>query len=238
MWFGGLTLRIQNYPASGPSPFGGHATLGDGLVSYWKLDEANSTRFDSVVATGNDLTDNNTVASAAGIQGDAASFVAANNESLTSATLAVTGLPEFTVAQWIKLPASATNGEVTFVEWNFNSTFKYACHISRPAFSNSIRVYAHTQDGSPADMQSSVSYPDDLAWHLVIAWYDGAYHISLDGGTPGTASVSEAIYTGANRLEVGAAGWTQQIDEVGVWSRVLTAQERTDLYNSGVGLTY
>jgi hypothetical protein len=32
--------------------------------------------------------------------------------------------------------------------------------------------------------------------------------------------------------------WNGLIDEFGFWSRVLTAQERTDLYNAGAGLFY
>src|SRR3990167_10705009 len=85
MWLG-LGIKIVNWirAAGASGPFGGHATLTDGLVSYWTLDEASGVRYDSVVASANDLTDNNTVASATGKFNDAASFLAANSESLST----------------------------------------------------------------------------------------------------------------------------------------------------------
>lgn len=78
-------------------------TLLDGLVSYWKLEEANGARVDSVVASGNDLTDNNTVTQAVGVLGNAAQFTAANSESLSHADNASlgTGDIDFTVASWV-----------------------------------------------------------------------------------------------------------------------------------------
>ena len=32
--------------------------------------------------------------------------------------------------------------------------------------------------------------------------------------------------------------WDGLIDEVGFWKRILTAQEKTNLYNAGAGLAY
>jgi hypothetical protein len=52
-------------------------TLLNGLVSYWPLDEEGGTRND--VINGNNLTDNNTVISATGLQGTAADFERGNN---------------------------------------------------------------------------------------------------------------------------------------------------------------
>ena len=54
MWLG-LGIKIVNWirAAGASGPFGGHATLTDGLVSYWTLDEASGVRYDSVVASAN-----------------------------------------------------------------------------------------------------------------------------------------------------------------------------------------
>ncbi len=48
---------------------------------------------------------------------------------------------------------------------------------------------------------------------------------------------------GAGEFQVGAISstslwWNGSIDEFGFWKRVLTSQERTDLYAAGAGLTY
>src|SRR5262245_14346654 len=67
-------------------PFNGHATLTTGLISYWKMDETDGTRSDSVGS--NHLTDNNTVVGAAAKRSLGALFVAANDESLTRSSVA------------------------------------------------------------------------------------------------------------------------------------------------------
>lgn len=59
-----------------------HPSLLDGLVSYWKLDEASGTRFDSWGT--NTLTDVNTTPSSNGVFNLSASFVV-SNKRLTSA---------------------------------------------------------------------------------------------------------------------------------------------------------
>src|SRR3990167_1322919 len=102
MWMG-LGIKITGWirKLGTAGPFGDHATLTDGLVSYWTLDEAGGVRYDSVVASANDLTDNNTVGSATGKNNLAANFVAANGESLSSTAGALAlGDTNWTVAGW------------------------------------------------------------------------------------------------------------------------------------------
>jgi len=72
------------------------AALSNGLVGYWKTDETSSTAADSS-GNGLTLTNNNTVAYAAGKFGNAASFTAASSRYLSTATT-ITGIK--TVSFW------------------------------------------------------------------------------------------------------------------------------------------
>src|SRR6185437_5439414 len=60
--------------------------LGDNWISFWELEEASGTRIDAVTASGNDLTDNNTVTQGTGIVGNCGQFTKVNSESLSRAS--------------------------------------------------------------------------------------------------------------------------------------------------------
>jgi hypothetical protein len=69
--------------------------------------------------------------------------------------------------------------------------------------------------------------------------------IAVNGGTFTTASHSAGIFNSSAALIIGSfgdsgfaspmQGW---VDEVGIWNRMLTADERAALYNSGNGIAY
>ena len=83
---GSTTLNatvLVSSAATGFAPDAG-ATLGNGLVAFWKLNEQSGTR--AAAFSSNDLTDNNTVTFAAGILGNAAVFTSANSEYLSRAS--------------------------------------------------------------------------------------------------------------------------------------------------------
>jgi hypothetical protein len=98
--------RLSNSLPSGSAA----SPLLTSLISYWNLNEESGTRADSVTATANNLTDNNTVTFVAdGKQGNAANFVSANNESLSIASNSslVCGDIDFTFGMWIRLTDKA-----------------------------------------------------------------------------------------------------------------------------------
>jgi len=221
--------------------FGNHATLANDLVSYWKLQETSGTRVDS--RGSNDLTDNNTVASAAGIIGNSASFIAANDESLTRASFqSMSGV--FTWSFWFQRP-SITN-TVGFI-------------TKMPAWGNSIEYAIYTTggasglidlvvgDGAAQRSVSTASLQSLDTWYFIVAWLDTDKipRISADNGATnaGSALAGTPASDATSTLYFGdgvgtVVNYDGRIDEVGLWSRALTAAERTSLYNSGAGLTY
>ena len=222
-------------------------TLTNGLIAYWKLDEGSgATRVDSI--GGNNLTSNNTVGVAAGIgnKGDAAQFNSASSRYLSiadNADLSVTS--SFTVAAWFYLDSNGFSQSIVS---------KFDVDADDGLFNlrldqNSTPIFRMKQAGGSAVDTDTGDNVGTGAWHFVIGWYDASTsttNIQLDNGTVHTHSSVTSPGDDTKRLLIGAVNTTAsqtdyfngQIDEVGFWKKVLTAQEGTDLYNAGSGNTY
>lgn len=215
------------------------------LISYWTLDEASGTRVDSVTASGNDLTDNNTVTQNPGIISNAAQFTAANLESLSKASNASlqTGDIDFTLAGWV-----------------YRDSHGFQQPFGKRQNGTNREYFVDTTGGSPGVLRFQVS-PDGVTasgivtstlptlslstWYFVVAWHDSVantLNIQVNDGTVYSASYSSGVYVGTSQFAIGVAEsgnyWNGRVDEVGFWKRVLTATERTNLYNAGAGVTY
>lgn len=228
--------------AAPAGPFGGHATLADGLVSYWPLDEESGVRADLVGS--NDLTDNNTVgfASVTGPPnfpaGKAASFVAANSEYLKNAAADFSGITDaFTVSIWCSLADVAATYKKFVTLYNGATPVWYF-----DAYQSDARfLIGADYHGNSLSNQ----YPLNTWVHAVI-WVnagDTKVNISINGGSTITSATGAAPTYGTRKITLGsddgaAHYFNGLMAHVAVWSRALTDQERTDLYNSGAGLFY
>jgi len=82
-------------------------------------------------------------------------------------------------------------------------------------------------------------------WQLVNGWYDGSsYYIQVDDGAIVSAVLAGGFTSNVGDLRI-AAAWNPvdvslngQAARIWQWSRVLTAAERTSLYNSGSGRSF
>jgi len=211
-----------------------NSSLATDLVSYWELEEASGTRFDSHGA--NDLTDNNTVGQAAGKIGDGADFGAGNREYL-SKTLGSTGLElttSFSVAFWVKLETSALQA---FYQSGTNNNRWVIQHFGGNLF--------FTEDNI-ADFVSIGTLPVGTFAHVAVTKDGNAasnLKIYLNGSLDRTFSCG-TVATPTGSAWVGAYGSTPGrycdgvLDEFGIWSKALTSTEVSDLYNSGAGIPY
>jgi len=228
----GLRLGDLRKTAAAPS------SLLTGLVSYWKLNEESGERADSVVASGNNLSDNNTATYDTGVIGNAAKFTAGNHEWLNKASLA--NPASFSLSMWFKVPASPSppEGIFTIGNGNYNTGSKLCVYLGAGGRIN-IEAWSDGSD-SVADNPLIAA-----GWHFIVGTYDGATNkagYSIDGAalTEGSAETSPIT---VDRLLIGTINtggfwYNDLIDEAGLWSRVLEADEITALYNSGAGVTY
>jgi hypothetical protein len=211
----------------------------DNLVAFWELEEASGTRADALgVST---LTSNNAVGSTTGKVGQAATFVAASSQSLShadSATLSMPAGTSFTIQTWVNL-TDVSGTYIVIAKGNVSAPMEYGLYFDATPHLN-FRV----ADGTHLDTVTWSGTPTSATWYHIIAWYDnGGASIGLavnagsadTGSSTGSHDTTETFFLGddgASRFMNGT------IDQVGIWTRVLTSGERTTLYNGGAGLSY
>lgn len=222
------------------------STLLTNLVAYWKLNEPSGSRFDSFST--NTLGDNATVTVADGKVYRSAIFTRANSEFLNIAdNAALSGSDrDFTFAGWGKFtskPAGmmcllakwTTTGNQREYEvfWN-NSTDRLQWHVSSAGSAESAIVTA-----------SNFGAPSLATWYFIEVFHDAANNligINVNNGTVNTTSYSSGVFNGTADFTMGqrSAGsfYDGELDEWGMWNKILTADERAELYNGGNANTY
>lgn len=224
-------------PAGGvAAPFGGHATLGDDIVSWWNLDEESGARIDS--HGDNDLTDNNTVLFGAGKIDNAALMVRGLNESLSLlGALTPATESDWTITRFVYLTARLGNDYETYC---LDGGGGFYTQVSAGA----LNLIFGIKGGGGTKTATSVGDFSLNAWHFILTSYNAATNIAtvqVDAHAPVT--VAAATYTQSGSLwYVGGPsavhGCSGLWDLQGMWSRILTGGEITDLINGGAGLAY
>lgn len=239
------------YEDTDPADVSTSNLLSKNLVSYWKLDEASGTRADSHGS--NDLTDNNTVTSATGKVGDAGQFTAANSEWLEITNVSQTGLESnfsFSVAGWVYLDSLPSTG--AYIGWvtKWDNVGTDNDYVFRFAYQNLAGVYKWQARfaNNPTFTNNQWNYTMSTAtwYHTVMVFNDTANTVELfvNGVSQGTSAVSITPQDGGADFKIGAAEnststyWNGRIDETAYYSKALTVEEITQLYNAGSGLAY
>lgn len=230
-------------------------TLKTNLVSYWTLDENSGTRADSHGS--NDLTDNNTVLSGTGILSNGADFEAGNSESLSITDGSQTGLDitgDLTASAWINLESSPANNTTytilqkgTFTT-DTGSTKSYGFIYQDIGGTEYLKLQINDiGTGTSTNATHTVTLTPGTFYHVAVS-YDasaGTCTFYIDGIAVGTgSSLDTSIHDGGGEFAIGADKQANGfyfdgiIDEVGIWSRILTAGEISNLYNEGNALPY
>lgn len=220
-------------------------TFPTGPVAYWKLDEASGTRIDS--AGTSHLTDVNTVTSATGKISTAAQFVAANTEYLTVADNAALSLAaaDLTVAGWFYFTTKTVG--FAYMVAKYNGTLNEYALFYRSSSVDAVRMAVWTAGGNTV-AEASTAAISTGGWFFVAATFTAATRIatiSINNGpivtgsaAAGTAGVDTTVDFQLGSDGAGGEFWDGRMDEIGIWKRVLTDAEISDLYNTGDGLTY
>ena len=207
-------------------------------MAHWKLNESSGTRADS--HGGNDLADFNTVTSAAGKIGSAASFAAINEESLGAADNAALSMGDidFTIALWVWFDTLDFTGLAG--KWSTDSV-EYLTYFD----GTNLRFYV-SSDGTTSTNETNSQAISTSTWYLLVAWHDATantINLSINNGATASTAHSTGVYDGDSALyfgrnEEGLSYFSGRLDSVSIWKRLLTAAERSQLYNSGNGLDY
>lgn len=222
-----------------------NATLPTSLVSFWELEEASGTRVDAHGS--NDLTDNNTVGQATGKVGYAADFEDTNTEYLSITDAAQTGLDitgDFSFNFWINFESDPSGtSPVPIGKYGGAGNRAYLLQYQVSGWRVVISTNG-TAEGVSATVTHSVSTG---TWYNIGATYDvsaGTLEVFVNGSSIGTGTggpTSIANTAGDFNLGRNPAGGNYLdglLDQVGVWTKLLSSTEMTDLYNGGRGLPY
>jgi hypothetical protein len=214
------------------APFAGHPTLATGLRHAWLFDEASGQRNDEHGA--NHLASMNGVGSAVGKRGNAARFVAASSQFLTTPDAVLDwAATDWSVSVWVKptflsgFPGILTGGS------SKHRVFQMGAGSLRAEWNgaNSLTLLSGFTDG---------------AWHQVITTHDNAGNqgrLYVDG-VEVSAGISTFISPGGaagmwvGSIASGGAPFNGDIEELLIADRIWTPQERTDLWAGGAGLFY
>jgi hypothetical protein len=231
-------------PRSRPRPFfrprrRASSPLLTSLVAHWKLEEASGVRADSHGA--NHLSDNNSTGQAAGKLGNAAHFAAANEESLAIADNAALSMGDidFTLAGWVYFDTLGAGGLAA--KWGPGPAFEYMVYFD----GTNLRFYVSANGSASVSIANSQSI-SAATWYFFVAWHDAVANtisLSVNNNTAASLSHSAGVFDGSaafslGRNEDGLAWLDGRLDSISIWKRLLTAAERTQVYNSGNGRDY
>lgn len=212
--------------------------LEDGMVAYWKLDEASGNASDST-GNGYTLTDNGSGTYTAAKIHNGYNVATGNYLSSAAAGLAVGGGTAMTISAWVK-PTSLDGYNTIIEKWNgTNAGYLFLDDLGggKPVF------YVQTANGL-FHIDSTVVLSTGQ-WYLIVVVYDGSNLNLYINNAPAAVAVptTGAITTSAGDFRMGLNsddGGTLNgvIDEVGIWSRALSTTEIDQLYNLSQGKQY
>jgi len=207
--------------------------LTDNLLAYWKMDEASGSIIDAHGSNDGTTPDNPTY----------------SQDGKIGTSIYFSGNDYFDIDG-----LASTTQDYSFQFW-LNSSHTYSSHANLMDFETTrflCSIAAFTDNSKMGFYDGTTTYAivtnpvTDGNWHHIVYTFDDSESESLlyiDGGVP----ISTA-YTGLNiggnvalgSTFTGTSGFSIElyIDEVGVWERVLSASEISELYNLGDGLAY
>ena len=210
-----------------------HAT---GLLSLWKLEEASGTRADAI--GNNDLTDINSTGSVAGVDGDAADFVAASLNYLEGGLVDIGGTSGFSAAFLVKLTTKSNFEHLIGVD-DGASGRSFAVFAGA---AGQVAVQAFDPAGNDISATINVALSDTTVWHFVCARWDPSdgkvklYHNSAVLG-PNTAESAGTLASLAEPDVPLRLGWLNStyymdgaLDEVRLYNTAITDAEIDALY--------
>jgi len=208
----------------------------DNLQAWWDYEEASGTRYDET-SNNNDLdqvgSGYNQVTGklGCGAEGTISSRGLAINWG-DQTNLALTG--DQTWAGWVRFDAGSSG--YWFARFGQNAIF----------FDNAQQeiVWSTWGTSSVRDDFSTNFYITDATWTFIVATYTQSTKTKVIYKNDSVSDSHVAIHTNAIKSVAGAMNvpytspGNQAVDAVGIWTRVLTAAERTFLYNGGTGRSY
>lgn len=216
--------------------------LSDGLVGYWKMDEASDATRADYSGNSNTLTESSldTVAQTSGKYGYSGDFEFDDTESISITDASQRGLDitgNITLCSWIKPESFAAAAMGVVGKWTSGASSYYLSVASNETVDFS--VYSGITGSSVSSEIGSVTVGN---WVHICGVYDGKNIISYVNGVPsgdGPIPYSSGIANTSAAFTIGTANDTDYFDglieEVRIYNRALSSIELSQLYNFAPG---
>lgn len=223
--------------------------LKNSLVSVWQLNESSGNAIDSYGS--NTLIDNGTVGSNSGVIGTARDFEFNNSEyfSMTSNSSVEVADIDFQFSFWIYLESIATVNPWILGKWRFSggSYRNYAFYLNS---TNSLLTFGVSSDGASQTLVEASNFGPMPTGTWI--WVQGGHNsvdnnifISVNNGAVNTTNHSAGVITDSNAsflvgsINIGGGNyWDGRIEQIAFWKRTITDDEKSEIYNNGLGLAY
>ncbi|MBI2018040.1 hypothetical protein HYS92_03230 [Candidatus Daviesbacteria bacterium] len=228
--------RSEASDTQGFNPDRGNS-LTSGLVSYWNFDDQGQTTLKDNKDSNDGsifgpIKTNSEVNLGRSFDGEDDYISISNNSSLNLTE-------NFSISAWINLTdTSATNG--VFTKLDDNNHIQYAFSVDN----KKIR-FEYSSDGQNFSLQGGEILNNK--YYFVTVAVDNSLDINLfvNGQSVATGQGSASLPQLSSPINIGKFGGTMNknflkgtVDEVGFWSKALTGQEITDLFNNNSGNAY
>lgn len=220
-----------------------------GLESYWKLDEASGTILDSHGS--NDGTLTGATYGATGVINDAIDFDGTGDYITISDVLDFDYNEPFSIQCWYKPNSASTDNHFLVAKQESGGNFRgYALWRGGSGQNHRLLFELVSTPSNLLSFKGTTQLTNTSKWYHIVATYDGSDAVSgmtlyIDGSSESSTGTTDSLSTttvNAVDLVIGARGTGQEtdgvLDEVGIWSRELSASDVTTLYNSGSGTPY
>lgn len=235
------------------------------LVAYWKLNNAltDSTSNGNTLTNNNSATFTRDIGFAEDLTDGCVAYYKMegnSNDSAGSHNGTDTSISYSSGDGKIGQGAGATNGLITNSSSDFNmNPASLSCWVKSSNFGASYRVLVKGGDiyslfakdnvlisydwGAATDRSTGVNIADGN-WHFIAVTFNSGVtngsKIYIDGSLSLTFTCTASSYIALKMFSdgVGSQNASGSIDEVGVWGRILSATDITNLYNGGAGFQY
>lgn len=218
------------------------------LLAYWPSNEAGGANdLLDLHSGGYTLTQVGSPSSGTGkVYAGARQFDASSDRfSRTSEAALQFGDTDFTVSAWVNL-ANVTNEQSIISKYlTTGNQREWLLEVINGIF----RFYV-SNDGTATNALSTTDTVSIGTWAMLTAWHDSVgnnIYAVVNNGTPVSKAHSTGIYSGTGKLQVSGINDTTPITITGtgalagpfmIWNRVLSAADRTSVFNAGAGLPY
>jgi trimeric autotransporter adhesin len=208
----------------------------DNLINYWKIDEGTGSTTRDIVNTRDDTITNATWSSSGRINNclnfDGVSDYVTLPNTTGSAAYSANCI---SINIWFKTSATG------YYQYLLAVCGQYVAVRIGTSSNNGILGFTVSGSGSQMVSTGTANQYADGNWHMFTGTYDGTTvrtyidSVYKNSGTYTMGNTTDYCYISYNNTTQSFRGL---LDEVGIWSRCLSQEEITSLYNSGSGLQY